>query len=246
MAQDNKNRRLILIITNTFPEDLNYKWFSELPFINSLINAGLWAQLNFSDTEEIEKKLQYLASGTALIENRITPFWEFLEDSGKMVSFYGPSPSKTVQFPDRGKDADLLQKGDEWQLLIINSLTEQSDSVKNVPPTDMDYWRKWDREIEDLIQSTENQPSIIILAMSSTPHLKSWVLAGGPTFASPGNPGPIDIFNLPPTILWLLDVDPPPEMVGHIMDEILDTEDDLTQEEMDLLTDHLRGLGYLG
>lgn len=82
--------------------------------------------------------------------------------------------------------------------------------------------------------------------MSSTPHLKSWVLAGGPTFASQGNPGPIDIFNLPPTILWLLDVDLPPEMVGHIMDEILDTEDDLTQEEMDLLTDHLRGLGYLG
>ena len=82
--------------------------------------------------------------------------------------------------------------------------------------------------------------------MSSTRHLKSWVLAGGPTFASLGNPDPIDIFNLPPTILWLLDVDPPPEMVGHIMDEILDTEDDLTQEEMDLLTDHLRGLGYLG
>jgi len=246
MALDSKNQRLILIITNTFPEDLNYKWFSELPFINSLINAGLWAQLNFSDAEEIEKKLQHLAMGTALFENGITPFWEFLEKGGKVVRFYDPSPSKTVQLPDRGKNVELLQKGDEWQLLIINSLTDQSSSEHNVPPADMDYWRKWDKEIEDLIQSTDNQPSIIILAISSAPHLKSWVLAGGPTFASQGNPGPIDIFNIPPTILWLMGVDPPPEMDGQIMDGILDSEDDLTQDEMDLLTDHLRGLGYLG
>jgi hypothetical protein len=71
------------------------------------------------------------------------------------------------------------------------------------------------------------------------------LVAGGGFIARLGDVGTMDLLDLAPTILWLLDVPPPRQMTGRVWDELWRPEAGWSEEEQQALFQHLKGLGYL-
>jgi hypothetical protein len=244
MEEIDRINRFLIIITDSFPIDLEMTWVSKLAFLGTHARQGLWAEVKTPENESKETLWSLFSTGTTEVEKQV-PFWEFLEESGKKVIVY--PAAQPLQHSLNASDGELYQllKQDDWSLFITTG--PQDSGHQDVPPdsSDLDNLHLLDKEIETVALAAGSQTSLLVLSFPGSDH-KGWVISGGPKIASIGNPGPVNLLDLPPTFLWLLGIEVPPYMAGRIMDEILDTDWDLTQGEMDILTDHLRGLGYLG
>ena len=127
-------------------------------------------------------------------------------------------------------------------------ISNQVINNKSLITDDLEHhtWQQWDKEIEKLALGAGQGTTVWVLALPDKAEDTAWLLAGGADVATVGKSGPVNLIDLAPTILWWLDVDPPPSMVGRILEEVKEVDSGLTDDEMDMLTDHLRGLGYLG
>jgi hypothetical protein len=244
MEEIDRINRLLIILTDSFPRNLEQNWFSKLAYLGTHTRQGLWAEL-FSPTYKSKEKLWSLFStGADELEKRAR-FWDMVNRNGKSgIIFSEIEPLKHFHNTQE-KNLYQLLKQEDWSLFItaIPKTIEDRDT-----PSDSLEWDKFhqlDREIETVALAAGPKTSIMIISFPA-PEQTGWLILGGPKIASIGNPGPVDLMDLPPTILWLLGIDVPPYMPGQILEEILDSGSDLTQEEMDILADHLRGLGYLG
>ena len=239
-------QRLVMIITGPLPDGITFKWLSDQPFLGKLVREGLWAELDIHGADSLEQTWSFLTEGTTAPQPGSRPLWEILEESGKKISVIGSPVSLPPQISKSRIEMPKLLSQGEWDLVINFQTPNTLDEGEMKQASDLDYWQKFDRDLEEIVKVEGDGPLIFILAVGDQDQTKSWIIAGGPNTASIGNPGPISILDIPSTILWLLDIDLPPGMDGRVMNEILDLDEDLTQDEIDLLTDHLRGLGYLG
>ena len=244
MVENNTKQQLIMIVTDTLPGDLNYSKLENLRFVGSFVRKGLWAELDLNGAVSKETIWSYLLNGTTVYPTENSLMVEILQNNNKPIYIFDPPvPIAHPAVKSTDKIGQILEQ-DDWQLIIINSPSgiPQSAGV-NISPDD---WQSWDDHIGGLTKVADYNPIILVLAIADKDQGKSWIFTGGSKIASLGNPGPVNILDIAPTILWILDIDIPQSMEGRIMNEILDTGMDFTAEEMDLLTDHLRGLGYLG
>jgi len=160
--------------------------------------------------------------------------------------------------PGAGKSPWDLVAGAGKKVLVLDTtspddlrqLVQEADPQLLIyaPPGPIADLPGWDRKLEALAAAAaaDRQTTVMAILLPNTAATDGRLVAGGPGIASLSNPGSIDLQDLPPTILWLLDAEPPREMAGRIWYEMRKTDAELTAEEMDILTDHLRGLGYLG
>jgi len=244
MEEIDRIKRLLIIITDPLPINLERNWVSKLAFLGTHARQGFWAELHSPDIESKEQLWSHFSTGTTEDEKRV-PFWELIDRNGKTGIIYSNLEPYHDSHNAPEKDLFQLLKQDDWSLLITTS--RKNFTYQDVPPgsSDWDKLHLLDREIEAVALAAGSETSLLVISNPAPGHT-GWVISGGPKIASIGNPGPVDFLDLPPTILWLLGVEVPPYMSGRIMEEMLDSDSDLTQEEMDILTDHLRGLGYLG
>jgi hypothetical protein len=245
MKESNGIERILLIITEALSADLEPNWIATLPYLGTQARQGFWAYIDPLAEIDSDDIWSSFSTGSTLHQAKGMPFWQVLEEFGKVVFTHGTLPFEELPIQtELGGLQQLVEQGD-WHLLIAffsrENLRARQDLSENIP-----VWEFLDREIESLALAAGSQTTLIVVALPNQDDERGLVLAGGHKIAPLGNPGPASLLDIAPTILWLLGTEVPASSNGRFLQDILKSDSDLTQDEMDLLTEHLRGLGYLG
>jgi hypothetical protein len=105
-------------------------------------------------------------------------------------------------------------------------------------------WQAWDQAIAPLGLAAGAQTAVMVLGLPADSE-DGVLIAGGGFIAQAGDLGTVNLLDLAPTILWLLDIAPTQQMTGRVWDELWRPEAGWTDAEQEALFAHLRGLGYL-
>jgi len=122
-----------------------------------------------------------------------------------------------------------------------NSGGPATDSARS----SLHHWLRWDKEIAPLGIAVDAQTAVMAIFLPSGGEREGALVAGGGCIAPLGESPAINLLDLPPTILWLLDVAPSKEMTGRVWDDLWQSEASWTEAEKDALVNRLKGLGYL-
>lgn len=237
-------QRLLLIIAEGVSESIFPEWITKLPFLGTHYYQGFSAIVNALPNTSKEEILSYFKSGTSDTTVKDI-FWDDLTGKGLKVALVSAPQLWSASNNYFNGDLSDLIKREDWQLLITPFPLEEDKASTLDFDSDLEFYGWLDKGIEDLALSAGSQTVIMVLSLPEGDK-NGWMLSGGAQIAASGTPGMVELIDIPKTILWLLGVEIPARMDGQLIEEILDTDLDLSQEEMDLLTDHLRGLGYLG
>lgn len=241
MDLDHKKYRLLLLIIDSFPEDMDIRSLSNLPYIGMLSKNGVWAKV--TGTGEISGELTFESFSTLQLKTSPTPkqLWNFLEENGITAKIFSVTSSSPLfdQIP-----VSVLTATD-WEFLgVITSHSEQGK--KALKRLNHDEMRVLDKEIEAIALAAGEETAVWVVSLPFSTDEAGWFIAGGAQVAPSGNPGAVTSADIIQTMLWWFNIDSALEKEGRILEEIREKDTELSQDEMDLLTDHLRGLGYLG
>jgi hypothetical protein len=246
MEGSNGIEHLLLIITDAPSADLEVNWIANLAYLGTQARQGFWANINPLERMTSEEIWSFFTTGSTNSQAMEVPFWKILEGSGKVVFVHGTPPGVTPHIQTETDDLNQLVKQDDWQLLMAfiyrdTLLGHGQPNGENVP-----IWELVDKAVESLALAAGSQTTLLVVALPDPDEGRGIVVAGGYQIAPLGNPGPVNLIDIPPTISWLLGAEVPASSSSRILKDILKSDSDLTQDEMDILTEHLRGLGYLG
>jgi hypothetical protein len=244
MGQSEKIDRLLVILTEGFPEDFLSNWVTRLPYLGTLYYQGYSATINIPQNALREEIVSFFRSGSSDLNNKETFLKPLEEELGK-GAVVSNLPFLYDSEPISSEDQYSKIKNEDWKVFITSFplVVEQTNTSEF--GSDLDYYKFLDKGIENIALAAGHQTVVLVLALPRK-NESGWLLSGGAQITAVGTPGMVELIDIPKTILWLFGVKIPEFMDGRLIEEILEVDSNLSQEEMDLLTDHLRGLGYLG
>ena len=189
-------------------------------FPADMTTRGMWAQLVIPPAESTNARWQRFEMTADKGER--DPFWRSIEQAGRQVIF---------------RDFSALSSEDELQSLATRD--DYHLLVLRCPWSDR-------QAIEALVTSLDQQTAVMVIGLPSIDsHVGSFAAWGG-CIASSGDVGKLNLEDIPPTIAWLLGATPVVKQGSRVLYYVRRPEMDFTQEEKELLAEHLKGLGYLG
>lgn len=212
------NAPLLLLVTMAPPAGR----LAEYPCLNRLAQTGLWAKVSAPGPGSAQAIWAAFALGAMQPQDApaVEPFWQVARAAGKQVVFCRLSSG----------DPGLLDAGAGWHLVVCL-------------PGDESQSEDW-QVIEALASAAGYEAAVMVVGLPAggAPGL---MVAGGGMIAAAGDLETIDLLDLPPTILAWLGVPVPGYMSGRALDSLRRPDEGYTPQELDMLTEHLRGLGYL-
>lgn len=172
-------------------------------------------------------------------ETSKTNFWDLLADKGKEMIIRHPTGSSNSPIGD--EEAATLAARADWHFMM---LVYPPNLAAETGQDTLRHWQEWDRTIAGIGMAAGPQTAVMVVGLPTAAD-PGVLVAGGGFIAQLGDVGTMELVDLAPTILWLLDVPPPRQMTGRVWDELWRPEADWSEAEQEALFQHLRGLGYL-
>jgi hypothetical protein len=241
MDFDYKKNRLLLIIIDSFPEDTDIRSISSLPYLGMLSKNGVWARVKKAKEFSGEMTLEAFTNIQSSTSSKPEPFWNVLEENGITIKMFTIRPQKPFleQVPKNELSAtDCIFLG-----VIASREVEENEEPKRLDHVQLEIL---DKDIESIALAAGEETAVWVISLPFSKDDAGWFIAGRAQVAPAGNPGIVTFTDIVLTIFWWFNLDVQLQKEGRILEEIREKDGELSQDEMDLLTDHLRGLGYLG
>jgi len=233
MGATPSNERLLLLVNGTPLAGSPRSGLRDLPYLASLAQRGVNARLKMAARGM--PVWTAFATGapqaTGPLDEKMT-FWHLLADKGKQVVTRNPM--------EDAREALTLAAHENWHFMMLVYPSIAAEAGKET----FSRWQEWDKAIAGIGMAAGAQTAVMVVGLPTATD-PGVLVAGGGFIAQLGDVGTMDLLDLAPTILWLLDVPPPRQMTGRVWDELWRPEAGWSDAEQEALLQHLRGLGYL-